>query len=264
MLRISDLVVGNYMTAFPISVLPEVSIPEIISFMARRGIGNIVVSDDSGSPLGILTEREILQLLVLHKSLPNIPVGEVTLSKFEKITPETPVYDAAKLMLAKKLRLLVFSEHDAVVGIITTSDLLRAFRKTNYSPSISKVISKKICQCAYDDKISDAVELMHKKRVGSVLIEKPEENWGLFTERDLIFKVLNNKVQLNEKLNLYSSFPLITANHTISANDAASIMAAKNIKRLVLTKSDDIIGIVTARDLVDAYCCYVKDMLSAD
>ncbi|MEM2160923.1 MAG: CBS domain-containing protein, partial [Candidatus Nitrosotenuis sp.] len=86
MLRISDLVVGNYMTAFPISVLPEVSIPEIISFMARRGIGNIVVSDDGGSPLGILTEREILQLLVLHKSLPNIPVGEVTLSKFEKIT----------------------------------------------------------------------------------------------------------------------------------------------------------------------------------
>jgi hypothetical protein len=41
-------------------------------------------------------------------------------------------------------------------------------------------------------------------------------------------------------------------------------MAAKNIKRLVLTKNDDITGIVTARDLVDAYCSYIRDMLSPE
>jgi len=264
MLRISDLVVGNYMTAFPLSVLSEVSIPEVIGFMARQGIGNIVVSGDDGVPLGIFTEREILSVLDTHKSLPDMPVSKVELSKFEKITPDTSIYEAAKTMLSKKSRLLVFSEHDKPVGIITTSDLLRAFRKTDYSLSLSHIISTKICQCAYDDKISDAVKIMHQKRVGSVLIEKPEENWGLFTERDLVFKVLNNRVRLDEKLKLYSSFPLITANHNILANEAASIMAAKNIKRLVLTKNDDIMGIVTARDLVDAYCRYTKDMLSAD
>lgn len=159
---------------------------------------------------------------------------------------------------------MVFSEHDRPIGIITTSDLLRVFRKTDYAPSLSRVVSTKICQCSYDDKISDAVKIMHDKRVGSVLIEKPEENWDLFTERDLIFKVLNNKVLLNENLKLYSSFPLITANHTILANEAASIMAAKNIKRLVLTKNDDVVGIVTARDVVGAYCRYVKDILSAE
>lgn len=264
MLKISDLVVGNYMTAFPLSVLPEVSIPEVIGFMARRGIGNIVVSGDDGTPLGIFTEREILQLLYDRKTLPDISVNEVNLAKFEKITPDTSIYEAAKTMLAKKSRLLVFSEHDRPVGIVTTSDLLRAFRKTDYTPSLFSVVSTRICQCSYDDKISDAVKLMHDKRVGSVLIEKPEENWGLFTERDLVFKVLNNKVQLSEKLKLYSSFPLITANHAILANEAASIMASKNIKRLVLTKNDDIVGIVTARDIVDAYCRYTKDMLSAE
>lgn len=264
MLRISDLVVGNYMTAFPISVLPEVSIQEIIGFMARRGIANIVVSEDDGAPLGVITEREILHLLYTNKSLPDIEAGKVELAKFEKISPETSIYEAAKIMLSKKSRLLVFSEHDSVVGIVTTTDLLRAFRKTDYAPSISKVISTKLCQCAYDDKISDAVELMYKKRVGSVLIEKPEENWGLFTERDLVFKVLNNRVRLDEKLKLYSSFPLVTTNHAILANEASSIMAAKNIKRLVLTKNDDIMGIVTARDLVDAYCRYVEDLLSAE
>lgn len=264
MLKISDLVVGNYMTAFPLSVLAEVSIPEIIGFMARRGIANVVVSDDDGMPLGIFTEREILLLLDTHKSIPDMPVNKIKLSKFEKITPDTSIYETAKTMFAKKSRLLVFSEHDKPVGIVTTSDLLRAFRKTDYTPPLFRVISTKTYQCSYDDTISDAVKLMHDKRVGSVLIERPEENWGLFTERDLVFKVLNNRVPLDEKLKLYSSFPLITTNHTVLANEAASIMASKNIKRLVLTKNDDIVGIVTARDLVDAYCRHIKDLLSAD
>lgn len=101
-LKISDLVVGNYMTAFPLSVLSEVSITETIGFMARRGIGNIVVSDDDGVPLGIFTERELLSLLDTHKSLPDISLSEVNLAKFEKITSDTSVYEAAKTMLAKK------------------------------------------------------------------------------------------------------------------------------------------------------------------
>jgi CBS domain-containing protein len=263
MLKATDLSVGNYMSAFPISVLAGVPISEVVSFMARRGIGNIVVSNEEGDPLGVLTEREIISLLAFHKALPDIQVNQIKLQKFEKLTPHTSVYEAAKTMFLKKSRLLVFS-NDKVVGIVTATDLLRAFRRCDYSPSISQVVSKKTYQCSYDDKILDAVEIMHKKRIGSVLIERPEENWGIFTERDLIFKVLNNRVNLKEKLKLYSSFPLMTANYDILANEAASIMAANGIKRLVLTKNDDIMGVITARDLVDAYCHHVGDLLSAE
>jgi len=264
MLKPSDLTVGQYMTSYPVSVLPEVSLFEAINFMARRGIGNIIVSDDNGTPLGILTEREILAQIAFHKTLPSIQVGEIRLQKFEKLAPDASIYEAAKTLFSKKTRLLVFSENDKPVGIITASDLLRAFRKTDYSPSISSVISKKIYMCAYNDKILDAVEMMHKKRIGSVIIERLEDNYGIFTERDLVFKVLNNKVPIGEKLKLYSAFPLITAQDGISTKEAASIMASKNIKRLVLTKNDDIIGVVTARDLVDAYYHHTSELLTPE
>ena len=52
------------MTAFPLSVLPEVSIPEIIIFMARRGIGNIVVSNDD--MVGIVTARDLVDAYCRH------------------------------------------------------------------------------------------------------------------------------------------------------------------------------------------------------
>jgi CBS domain-containing protein len=58
-LETDALFVGNFLTAFPISVLDTVSLPEAVGFMARRGIGNLIVNTDEGKLLGILTERDI-------------------------------------------------------------------------------------------------------------------------------------------------------------------------------------------------------------
>jgi CBS domain-containing protein len=252
-LHVTDLPVGNYMTAYPISVLPDVSLDEAIGFMARRGIGNLIVSEEDGTPLGILTERNILQQIVSAKTLPNVKIKEVSQQPFVKIKPDTSILDAAKSMISKKARLLVFADSDKLVGIVTASDLVRAFRRTYVAPSLDEVVSKKIHRMSFNESILDAVQMMFEKGIGSVIVEGSQSDYGIFTERDLVFKVLNNHVQLDEKIEFYSSFPLITAEDGILANEAASIMAANNIKRLALKDQDTITGIVTARDIVEAY-----------
>jgi len=96
---------------------------------------------------------------------------------------------------------------------------------------------------------------MHKKRIGSVIVEKNRKPFGIFTERDLLVNVLNNDVKLSGKVGGYCSYPLITTKIGITGGDAAKMMNAKKIKRLVLTKNDKISAIVTARDIVDAFQC---------
>jgi len=221
--------------------------------MARRGFGNLIVSEEDGTPLGILTERDILQQIVSTKTLPNVKIKEVSQQPFVKIKPDTSILDAAKSMISKKARLLVFADSDKLVGIVTASDLVRAFRRTYVAPSLEEVVSKKIHRMSFNESILDAVQMMFEKGIGSVIVEGSHSDYGIFTERDLVFKVLNNHVQLDEKIELYSSFPLITAEDGILANEAASIMAANNIKRLALKDQDTITGIVTARDIVEAY-----------
>jgi IMP dehydrogenase len=49
------------------------------------------------------------------------------------------------------------------------------------------------------------------------------------------------------------SSPLITAPLGISIHDAAAIMTSKRIKRLPITKEGKLAGILSARDLVEAY-----------
>ncbi len=250
-IEIYELKVADYMTPNPVTAQSEVTFPDGITVMANKGIGNLIITED-GKPIGLLTEREILQYLVLNRQVPNKPIKNITTRSFTPITPDTTILDAAKTMISKKTRLLVF-EDDKFVGIITASDLVRAFRKTSRNPSLESVMTMKIFKVPYDDTIFGAIKLMHERRIGGVIVTKNETHYGIFTERDLLVNVLAKNVDLEQKVGDYCSSPLITTLIGIRANDAASIMSANNIKRLPIMKEGNLVAMVTARDLVEAF-----------
>lgn len=248
----TKLLVGNYMTAYPISVKPTVPFKTVINFMAENGFATLIVMEEENTrPLGVLTEREILYYVVSEGRIPDKTVKDLFIQPFVSVTSDTTVIEAAKLMISQKSRILVFADQDKLVGIITASDMLRAFRKTIISPTLDKVISTQIQRCPYDSSILDASKILYKKKIGSVIVPKGSTH-GIFTQRDLV-RVLEKEIDLSRNVGDHSSFPLITAEKGVLANEAASIMASKNIKRLVLTERDTLAGIVTARDIVDAY-----------
>ena len=251
-LTISNLPVANYMTPYPISVDPNVTFSKVVDFMAERGFGNLIISEGV-IPSGILTEQEILSAIALGKITTNLKVKDMGFQPFVKIYLGNTIFDAAYEMIKEKQRPLVFADKDKLVGIITASDMLRAFRKTSNAPSIEDVTTTNIIQCKYSDSILHAVKIMHEKRIGSVIVDK-NGKYGIFSERDLLVHVLANNVDLTGEVGGYSSFPLVVAKQGIKGNEAASIMAANNIKRLgLVTSNDTLVGIVTARDVVDAY-----------
>ena len=249
-LKITDLPISNYMTAYPIGVEPNTSFATVVTFMVERGFGNLIVCDGV-SPKGILTEREILKAIADSKDPKNLKVKDMGWQPYVKLSLGNTVLDAAHLMSRKKSRLLVF-EGDKLVGIVTVSDLLRAFRKTKSDSSLDRVMSTNVEKCKYADTIFDAAKILHEKRIGSVIIEDIE-GYGIFTERDLLIYLSSNNFDLNDQVGKYSSSPLVVADKGIKVHEAASIMAAKNIRRLGLTKDDLLVGMVTARDVVDAY-----------
>lgn len=248
--KIHTLPITNYMTAYPISVEPQVPITKAIEFMVERDFGNLVVSDGI-MPKGILTEREILKAIADSQNLDELAVDDVGLQPFTKLDLGNTVLDAAHLMNKNKSRLLVFDD-DKLVGIVTVSDLLMAFRKIKTEASLDRVISTQIEKCSKTDSVFDAAKIMHEKRVGSVIIQDMQ-GYGIFSERDLLTSLYSNDFKSDHEVGEYSSSPLIVADVEIKTNNAASIMAANNIKRLGITKNNSLIGVVTARDLLDAY-----------
>ena len=247
------------MTSTPITVPPDIYTTAAITIMADKGIGNLVVEGLAG-PVGILTEREIIQYLSLNRQISNLPLKDILpYQSFSSVSPDTTIFDAANTMISMKARLLVFDNNDRLVGIITASDMVRAFTKTSKNPSLEHTMNKKIFDVQFNDTILGAIKLMDTESIGSVIVNdknsynKRMRPYGIFTERDLLTKILLKNIDLDAKVGDYSSTPLITAPIGIRANDAAKIMASNNIKRLPLTKEGRPVAMVTARDLVEAF-----------
>jgi signal-transduction protein with cAMP-binding, CBS, and nucleotidyltransferase domain len=124
---------------------------------------------------------------------------------------------------------------------------------------------------------------MHMRNIGSVIVVEDGKNdtlepvkkrrlYGIFTERDLLTRVLSNDVPIDEPVGEYCSTELLTAQMGTKAIEAAKVMCLRKIKRLPLTteaaatrdssslpeaiRIDDkynLEGMVTARDLVDVF-----------
>ena len=250
-LKTLELKVADYMSPKPLIVKNTLDFSDAIQIMADKGIGNLVV-ESKRKPIGILTERQILEHLSVHKKITDIKLSDITLSPFDIVSLNTKVIDAAQLMIRKKTRLLVFDVKH-LVGIITATDMVRAFRRTSANPDLTKVLSTSLYTINYDDSILTASKLMHKKRIGSVIVLKNKKPYGIFTERDLLVNVLSNDVETHNHVGGYCTTPLVTSGVGIKGGDASKVMSKNRIKRLVLTKARKIYAIVTSRDIVEAF-----------
>jgi len=249
-----EMKVEDYMTCNPITVQRDVSAPDAITIMATKGIGNLVVTEDLTGPVGILTERELIEYLSLNGRIPNLPLKDVLgYQSFDSITPDYSILAAANMMISEKARLLVFNADNIFVGIITASDMVRAFSKTEDNPSLEHTMNKKIFDLKFTDTLLGAIKLMDTERIGSVIINDQKKPYGIFTERDLLTRILLKNVDLESKVGPHCSTPLIMAPISTRAKKAAEIMTSKKIKRLPLTDEGGPIAMVTARDLVEAF-----------
>jgi CBS domain-containing protein len=300
---IKELMVEHFMTKKPIVARSVVNFPGGVDVMTTNNISNLVVVENR-RPIGILTEREILRYLSNYKTIPSGRLlKDVVLQPFCKVRLDTMLIEAARKMIVKKCRVLVFEGADGegiregdseihdinqdnnyeLIGIITASDMVRAFaQQTDRNPTLKAVMSKKIAFISCNDPIFDAINIMHTRNIGSVIVVEDGKNdiskpvkrrlYGIFTERDLMTKVLANDVSIDEAVREYCSTEILTASVETKAVEAAKVMHLRKLKRLPvtiaatatkesssLTKSiqvDDkynLVGIVTARDLVDAF-----------
>jgi CBS domain-containing protein len=115
---------------------------------------------------------------------------------------------------------------------------------------IGEVMIKDVVSADYKTPVIEVCKIMGERRIGSVLITKGEKPYGIFTERDLLSKVLLEG-NLDDEVGKYTSTPLITVSPDYSVKESARIMTDMRIKRLVIIEGDEVRGIFTAANLAE-------------
>ena len=232
---------------------PEASLDDAARIMGEKHIGSLIVVKYK-TPVGIVTERDLLsKVLALGLFLKDQKVEEVMSYPLAGVSSTAKIKDVAKLMISRKGRLAVF-DAGTLVGIITASDLIKSLPDVPETEvKVDDFMTRNLVTADEKTPVINIAKTMGERRIGSVIITREETPFGIFTERDLLTNFLAIGKALFTDVGPECSQPLTVIPAGTSVHRAAATMALKHIRRLPVVGDETLVGIITARDLVEAY-----------
>ena len=130
--------IREYMSTPVITIKKQTGVQDALRIMRMQRIRRLPVVDDSNHLIGIVSERDLLyaspspatslSVWELNYLLAALEVGSLMSRNVFSTTPDATLQSAARLMLQHKIGgLPVVDRNQCVVGVITESDIFRAF-----------------------------------------------------------------------------------------------------------------------------------------
>jgi acetoin utilization protein AcuB len=131
------MLVKDRMTERPVTITADTSVSRALELMRKEGFRRFPVVDKNGKLIGIVLEKDLLyaspspattlSVFEIHTLLAKVRVGDVMTRDVITISEDTPMEEAARIMADNKIGGLPVVRGDALVGIITETDLFKVF-----------------------------------------------------------------------------------------------------------------------------------------
>jgi CBS domain-containing protein len=117
--RIKEVMHTNVLTC-----PPEETIVGVARRMTERGVGSVIVVDDIGIPMGILTDGDLRSKVLASGKLINQPVIDVMNRPVQCVAPDDFCFEAILSMTTNRIKYLPVMDGMKLVGIISEHDLM--------------------------------------------------------------------------------------------------------------------------------------------
>ncbi|MBK5132996.1 CBS domain-containing protein [Candidatus Bathyarchaeota archaeon] len=134
----SKMFVKDVMSS-PVVTLDEfVTSNKVAKIMAKNALGCVIVTNKIGKPVGIITERDLVQRVLAKNLVPDaVEAKSIMTSPLVTISPESTVTEAAKQMNSLNIRRLGVIYKGSLNGIVTSKDVLGVM------PELIEIIQEK-------------------------------------------------------------------------------------------------------------------------
>jgi acetoin utilization protein AcuB len=129
------MLVKDRMSAHPLTIDPEESVSNTHRYMQEQKVRHLPVVGKNGKMIGLVTEKDLLKaepssatslsMWEIHSLLMKVKVKSVMVRDVFTTSEDTPIEEAAHLMLEHKIGCLPVLRDEQLVGIITESDIFR-------------------------------------------------------------------------------------------------------------------------------------------
>ncbi len=112
----------DIMTKDVITIDPDRTLVEAARLMAEKNIGSLVVVE-RGKTIGIITERDFLQVVSRTLNVEKVKVREIMSKPVVTCEPETRLVDLVSLMQKRRIRHVPIVKKGKLIGMVSSFDL---------------------------------------------------------------------------------------------------------------------------------------------
>ena len=116
--------------------------------------------------------------------------------------------------------------------------------------TVGEMMTRDVVTVDPDHPVKSAIRAMVERDIGSVVVVEDGMAIGVFTERDLTLRLLDESGLLERRMREVMSSPPVVTGPDTEVVEAFDMMNARRIRRLPIVKSNRLVGIVTERDLL--------------
>ncbi len=116
--------------------------------------------------------------------------------------------------------------------------------------SVKDIMRKNVISIDATMTVRDAASMMNDAKIGSIIITKENIPVGILTERDFVTRIAGEEKPLSTPLSEVMSKPLLSISPDKTVWEAAEIMKNSEIHKVVVQDGSNVVGIVTATDLI--------------
>ena len=129
-----NLKASQIMEADVVARRPENTWKQISDLMLHGGFGDVPITDKDKILLGIITEFDLLKVLMEGKSVKNITAGDIMTTNVVSVSEATNSVEIINILETKHLIRVPVLRNGKLVGIVARRDVLLSFIQTSTKP----------------------------------------------------------------------------------------------------------------------------------
>lgn len=116
---------------------------------------------------------------------------------------------------------------------------------------INEITNPKLVQATPEISVKDAIELMQQSRAGYIVIAKNKKVVGIFTETDVVQKILERDINWEDPISKYMTPNPLCLKPTDPVGAAIDLMGEKRLYHIPLVNDDgDLVNVLSVRTLI--------------
>lgn len=240
----------------PVRTINDDALIEAADHILREHtLSSLAVLDRSGVPVGVISRSDLLRVGRAKSAfgrraplleLPAQTVDSVMTKGILSVPSDTPLCDAAQLMVSRHVHRVYVLDAGKLVGVLSTRDLMDAVASHKEKAPLSDFMSTPVLSVTALDTVAHATDRLADARVAGLLV-LDESEWpvGLFTQVEALqARELPGSTPVEDVMN----FALLCLDMDTVLHRAARHAVETRARRVVAVRDRRVWGILTGID----------------